>query len=189
MLCEKCRIREANIRYTEIINGVKTEHSYCAQCAAELNFTPGPYSALIEGEFPLGKLLSGILGLTSSGGEQKELADVVCPTCGTTYKDFVENSRFGCSDCYHVFDLLIGEKISKLQDKAVHRGKHPKMRPGVAVEAEVARDGNLELSREEQIRQLEREREAAVRAENYELAAACRDQIRKLTEMGEAGEE
>ena len=27
MLCEKCKVREANIKYTEIINGVKTEHN------------------------------------------------------------------------------------------------------------------------------------------------------------------
>ena len=55
MLCEKCGIREANIKYTEVFNGVKTEHNLCAQCAKEMDL--GPYSALIEGEFPLGKLL------------------------------------------------------------------------------------------------------------------------------------
>ena len=30
MLCEKCKVREANIKYTEIINGVKTEHNLCS---------------------------------------------------------------------------------------------------------------------------------------------------------------
>ena len=61
MLCERCKIREANIQYTEIANGVRTEHNYCAQCAKEMDF--GPYSAIFEGEFPLGKLLSGLLGV------------------------------------------------------------------------------------------------------------------------------
>ena len=61
MLCERCKIREANIQYTEIANGVRTEHNYCAQCAKEIDF--GPYSAIFEGEFPLGKLLSGLLGV------------------------------------------------------------------------------------------------------------------------------
>ena len=36
MLCEKCKVREANIKYTEIINGVKTEHNLCSHCAKEL---------------------------------------------------------------------------------------------------------------------------------------------------------
>ena len=37
MLCEKCGIREANIKYTEVFNGVKTEHNLCAQCAKEMD--------------------------------------------------------------------------------------------------------------------------------------------------------
>ena len=60
MLCERCKIREANIQYTEVINGVRTEHHFCAQCARELDF--GQYSAIFDGEFPLAKLLSGLLG-------------------------------------------------------------------------------------------------------------------------------
>ena len=47
MLCERCKIREANIQYTEIANGVRTEHNYCTQCAKEMDF--GPYSAIFEG--------------------------------------------------------------------------------------------------------------------------------------------
>ncbi len=61
MLCEKCKIREANIKYTEIINGVKTEHNLCSHCAREMDF--GQYGAVLDGEFPLGRLLSGLLGL------------------------------------------------------------------------------------------------------------------------------
>ena len=114
MLCEKCGIREANIKYTEVFNGVKTEHNLCAQCAKEMDL--GPYSALIEGEFPLGKLLSSLLGLTDASASQAPKEDVVCPTCGTTYEEFIKNSRFGCADCYHVFDPLLGEKIKKLQE-------------------------------------------------------------------------
>ena len=52
MLCERCKVREANIQYTEIVGGVKTEHHFCAQCAKELDF--GPYSAIFDSEFPLG---------------------------------------------------------------------------------------------------------------------------------------
>ena len=82
MLCEKCRIREANVRFMEIINGVKNEHNLCAQCAAEMNF--GPYTTLLEGEFNLGKLLAGLMGLPAAAEADKSLSEVVCPTCGTT---------------------------------------------------------------------------------------------------------
>ena len=40
---------------------------------------------------------------------------MVCPTCGTSFDDFVENSRFGCPDCYGVFDLFINDKMKQLQ--------------------------------------------------------------------------
>ena len=53
MICEKCKIREATISYTEIINGVKTEHHFCTQCAQEMNF--GAASVLFDGEFPFSK--------------------------------------------------------------------------------------------------------------------------------------
>ena len=109
MLCEKCKVREANIKYTEIINGVKTEHNLCSHCAKEMDF--GQYTALLDGEFPLGKLLSGLLGLEEDEEETDERSRVVCPTCGTSFDDFVQNSRFGCPDCYGVFDLFINDKI------------------------------------------------------------------------------
>lgn len=60
MLCEHCKKREATVKYVEVINGVKTEHNLCAQCASHIDM--GQYSALFEGEFPLGKLLSGQIG-------------------------------------------------------------------------------------------------------------------------------
>lgn len=178
MLCEKCRIREANVRYTEIRAGGKKEHNLCAQCAAEMNF--GPYTAFLEGEINLGKLLSGLMGLSQAAEQDDSLTEVVCPTCGTTYQDFVDHSRFGCADCYHVFDMLIGEKIKKLQDSANHTGKTPKMRPAVPGEPEVRDDGSMEFSRDEKVRQLERALKEAVRTENYEQAAVIRDSLRKL---------
>lgn len=189
MLCEKCRIREANIKYTEIINGMKKEHNLCSQCAKEMDF--GPYSAILEGEFPLSMLLSSLLGLSDSdaAARQQKTEEVVCPTCGTTYEEFIKNSRFGCADCYHVFDLLIGEKIKKLQDNASHTGKQPKMRAGKPPEAAVSSKGEMQFTKEEQIRQLERRLKAALEAEDYEQAAVCRDQIRALKEEKQAYDE
>lgn len=61
MLCERCKIREANIQYTEVVSGVKKEHHFCAQCAKEMDF--GVYAAIFDGEFPIGKLLSACLEL------------------------------------------------------------------------------------------------------------------------------
>lgn len=112
MLCERCKIREANIQYTEVINGVRTEHNFCAQCAREMDF--GQYSAIFDGEFPLAQLLSGLLGAEMPVQRKDKIQQVTCPTCGTTYEEFVNNSCFGCADCYGIFDLLIHDNIKQL---------------------------------------------------------------------------
>lgn len=200
MLCEKCGIREANIRYTEIVNGVKTEHNFCAQCAREMDL--GQYSAILDGEFPLGKLLSGLLGIQDYDESNQEKISVVCPTCHTTFQDFVENSRFGCPDCYGVFDLFISDKIKQLQGSGSHKGKHPKFQSPQERQrkqemetdfAAMDRNGDAkEDPKAEAENQLERLRlrlKEALKAEDYELAAACRDQIKALREEVERHDE
>ena len=201
MLCERCKIREANIKYTEIVNGIKTEHNLCSQCAKELDL--GQYTALLDGEFPLGRLLSGLLGIGDYEEETDERARVVCPTCGTSFEDFVENSRFGCPDCYGVFDLLINDKMKQLQGSENHKGKQPKFKSrferehgdgkidGMADGTEsAAAAGKLPdpESSEEQILALDARLKEAIRQEEYELAARYRDEIRALKERKEEHE-
>lgn len=193
MLCERCKIREANIKYTEIINGVKAEHSLCSHCAKEMDF--GQYAAILDGEFPLGKLLSGLLGLEDDQEETDVRSKVVCPTCGTSFDDFVENSRFGCPDCYSVFDLFISDKMKQLQGSEHHKGKHPRFRSTFEKEhsSREGENGALALQKAgdtksvaatKQIRELETLLRDAVKKEEYELAAHCRDQLRELKKEG-----
>lgn len=196
MLCERCKIREANIQYTEVVNGVRTEHNFCAQCAKELDF--GPYSAIFDSDFPLGKLLSGLLGV-GEDREEPKTHQVICPTCKTSYGEFIKNSRFGCPDCYGVFDLLISDNIKQLQGSDAHKGKHPRYHrekaeklfadpAGTDAPEEQAESGQdaAETDVQEQIRRLDARLHEAIAREEYELAAQCRDQIRALREGREA---
>lgn len=182
MLCEKCRVREATIQYTEVVNGVRTEHNFCAQCAGEMD---------LGQDFPLGRLLSGLLGLGAESPKEEKYSQVVCPTCGTSYEDFVKNSRFGCADCYEVFDLLISDKLKQLQGSDCHKGKTAKNRgetagmPGRPEETEQKEENSLE----DRIARLYACQQAAVRREDYEEAARCRDEIRKLKTGSETDDE
>ncbi len=198
MLCEKCKIREANIKYTEIIGGTKTEHNLCSHCAREMDL--GQYTAILDGEFPLGKLLSGLLGIEDYEEETDERARVVCPTCGTSFEDFVENSRFGCPDCYGVFDLFISDKMKQLQGSGSHKGKRPKFQSKFERERQEAgiphsktADGTESGSddgagTEDQIITLTARLKEAVRSEEYEQAARYRDQLKALKERKEEHE-
>ena len=188
MLCERCKIREANIQYTEVINGVKNEHHFCAQCAKEMDF--GPYAAIFDSECPLGQLLSGLLGIGEEQEEQKKAHQVICPACRTSYEEFIKNSRFGCPECYGVFDLLIGENIRQLQGSDTHKGKHPRYHyqedgEQFSVETLSGQEDagpDKELDIEEQIRILNARLQEAIVREEYETAAQCRDKIRELKE-------
>lgn len=189
MLCERCKIREANIQYTEVVNGVKTEHNFCAQCARELDF--GPYSAIFDSDFPLGKLLSGLLGIGEDSTEDK-IQQITCPSCGTTYEEFVKNSLFGCSECYGVFDLLMSDNLKQLQGSDSHTGKAPLYSAGEdgrqilstsqppAEEAKGRETQKTEDDIEEQIRILNGRLQEAIAREEYEAAASCRDKIKEL---------
>ena len=192
MLCGRCKIREANIQYTEVINGVRTEHNFCAQCAKELDF--GPYSAIFDSDFPLGKLLSGLLGV-GEDREEPKTHQVICPTCRTSYGEFIKNSRFGCPDCYGVFDLLISDNIKQLQGSDTHKGKCPKYhrkadrqlfddQKAEETAADEMTSGQEEtgMDVQEKIRLLDAKLHEALAREEYEMAAQCRDQIRALKE-------
>lgn len=206
MLCERCGEREANVRFTEVINGETTEHNLCMQCAQSMDFGASPYAALFDGESQLGRLISGLLGFQGSAGrrnQESRLDNVVCPVCHTTYADFVKTTRFGCADCYEVFKLLMGDQIRTLQGSDTHTGKKPmrsryrmpeKTEDGMgegadpAAASSAAEDGGRDgdrasaagLSIEEKIAVLEAQLQEALREEEYEQAAYFRDEIRAL---------
>lgn len=168
-MCERCKKRKANIQYTEIVNGVKKEHNLCTHCARELD---------LEIEFPLGKLLSGILGLEETGKREKEF-QVTCPTCGTTYQSFLKDSQFGCPDCYGVFDLLIQDHMKNLQGNEKYKGKIPTNPVGNPMYIKKNQELVIDFKLEE-IDVLEARLKDALRVEDYESAATYRDRIREL---------
>ncbi|MBE5988492.1 protein arginine kinase activator [Lacrimispora xylanisolvens] len=183
MLCEKCKIREANIQYTEVVNGVKKEHHFCAQCAKEMDF--GVYAAIFDGEFPLGKLLSGLLGIEDTEKGPDKLQQIACPTCGTSYSEFVKDSRFGCADCYSVFGPLMEDSIKQLQGSLMHTGKTPAFqRMDHESQNEDSEEDGSDSSRNE-LNELDARLKEALRFEDYETAAVCRDRIKELRKGNE----
>lgn len=196
MLCERCGQREANVRYTEIVNGEVTEHNLCMECARTMDFGGHKYAAaLFDGESQLGRLLSGLLGFALDPAQEETGADgrnIVCPVCHTSYADFVKDSRFGCADCYEMFKLLMGDHIKTLQGSDTHTGKRPmkcrsRLNPAGAKIAADSGEGAAEdisgkqtVSAEERIATLEAHLKEALREEEYEAAARYRDAIRAL---------
>ncbi|NLL73197.1 MAG: excinuclease ABC subunit B [Clostridiales bacterium] len=180
MLCDRCQKRDAQVLYTEIINGVKAEQHLCQECAT--NYTSFQMEKpLLNSDLTLNSLLSTLLGSYGSNagmkyGEKKQVN--TCHNCGTTFDEFLNRGRFGCSQCYRTFHNELDMTLKRIQGAGSHTGKRPH---GYESEADKAL-GNL--SEEER---LSIELQQAIEKEEFEEAARLRDLIRlKKEEAGNA---
>ena len=51
--------------------------------------------------------------------------ELSCPSCGFTQSDFKKTGRFGCADCYHVFDEGLDGLLEAMHKHTQHVGKTP----------------------------------------------------------------
>jgi protein arginine kinase activator len=173
MLCDRCKLRDAKVLYTEIINGAKTEQHLCEECAADYTSFQME-KPFLNSDMTLNSLLSTLLGAYQSNtanksGENK--SELICERCKTTYDDFLQRGRFGCSDCYKSFNSVLAKTLRGIQGAETHTGKRPK---GFMSQADsILKD----MSEEER---LSFELQKAIENEEFEEAARLRDLIRQL---------
>jgi protein arginine kinase activator len=93
-----------------------------------------------------------------------------CTACNTTLKQIIETGRVGCSTCYATFPAQLESLLEGIHVALAHRGKVPRLDDARArVRADLQSKRGL--------------LKTALNIENYEEAAALRDEIRAL-EMG-----
>ncbi|MEY4307735.1 MAG: hypothetical protein RJA95_1103 [Verrucomicrobiota bacterium] len=88
-----------------------------------------------------------------------------CPTCGFRWADFDRLHRFGCPTCYEAHAPQALATIARIQPGLEHHGRRP-------FDAEADREARLSKARDLL--------KAALKTEDYETAAALRDQIAAL---------
>lgn len=208
VLCSLCHKNNAVISYTEVINGIKKEQFLCSECAKK--YTAG--GAGMGFSSPAGLLaglLASVLGQTDDGLDDSEIqkTNLKCPECGMTYNEFLKYSKFGCSQCVRTFGFVLDGYLKKIQGSCEHCGKQypgPETVTLRVLEPEEnsasekisasflqsdsvqAEDKNGDsISRKQALRD---QLKAAVEAEEYELAAKLRDEIRTLENREKAGE-
>jgi protein arginine kinase activator len=159
MKCEDCNDRDATVHYTEIENSEKREIHLCEECYRE---KLQPVHKMVDFTEVLQNLLQGAVR------DKTDTATAICPNCGISLAEFRGGGRFGCSHDYHVFEESLAPLLEKIQHDVRHVGKVP-TRAGV------------ELKKENELIRLRRELERAVQREDYEQAAALRDQVRGLS--------
>lgn len=163
MLCDHCKERDAVINLTQVEHDSKVTLHLCEQCAAEKGVETG------------GAILKSALGgfITAMGKSAGSLLPATvdaapCPSCGGTLKDFRETGRLGCAQCYLAFEVHLRDLLRRLHGSSQHMGERYEQ-PG----ADSHDPARQLLDLRHQLRQ-------AVDAENFELAAQLRDQIRVL---------
>ncbi len=170
MLCEKCKKNQATVFYEENINGSKRSYSLCAECAAalekegELSMGHDLFSLPSFGSFHDG-LFGGLFGQISP--TQKK----TCPTCGASFTDLRQNGKAGCPECYTVFADELRDTIRSIHGNVKHVGRAPlRMRK--------------DREKKDKLTELRNQMKAAIEAENFELAASLRDEIRTMESNG-----
>ena len=184
MLCDNCGKREANVRYSENINGKKKELNLCEECSQKLGITNMNFSMPIDfssffGEFMEDFATPDFMPLLN------EVKTLKCNQCGYTFDDIVNTGRLGCGNCYEVFESRLDPIIKKIQGSNKHVGRIGKIIDN-KIDEKLSKTDNKEQEtqkeqkQESKIEQLQEELKQAIKEEKYEEAAKLRDEIKKI---------
>ena len=161
MYCQICQKNEATIHLTEITDGVRSEMHLCEHCAQEEGIA-------VKSSLPINELLANLLSTQPSedelfsGSEQ----EVACPHCGSTLEQFSKKAVLGCPYDYEVFEKSLLPLIERAHNgKTTHCGKVPSKTP-------------KDTKKQVEFMTLRQQLDAAVKNEDYELAAKLRDKIK-----------
>jgi protein arginine kinase activator len=160
MLCDQCREHDAVVTVTTVENDLVRQLNLCERCAAER----GVVKPSVTPKSPLTDLLHAVQQQPPFGG-----ADAArCSFCQTGKADFRASGRLGCAHCYGAFEGSLRDLLRRVHGHAVHVGRRYRP-PHAAV-----------LERAATLRELRARLQRAVEGEEFELAAALRDQIRGM---------
>lgn len=181
MLCDNCKKREANVRYSENINGVKKEMHLCEECSKKLGITD-QMNFNIGLDFP--SLLGGIFeDFTESSFTPllNKVHDIQCKTCGLSFDELVNTGKFGCADCYETFESRLDPILKRMQGSNRHTGRLGKIKENKKeTPKQTTKNKPKEKEpKETELEKLEKELKQAIKEERYEDAAKLRDEIKK----------
>ena len=167
VFCDECKKNIATVFLTRMSGNEVSKVQLCEDCARRMEETTEAASLLAF----LPQVLSGMQGLEEHvvdevlGGEL-----LICQVCGTSFNDFQKMGFLGCESCYEAFGEPLDRLIFDFQETSEHIGKMPgKVSDGARLRKKMI--------------ELERNLERQIADEEYEAAAAARDQIREIKSM------
>jgi protein arginine kinase activator len=166
--CMSCKQNPATVKLTKLVKGTVEETWLCQECAAQQS----PYQKKMAA-LSLDAILAGILGQQKHEAAVKPgNVELACKTCGLPYESYRSTLLLGCSDCYESFEKYLVSDLRKFHGSTMHRGRNPQQgtEPGAPAVVQPQRNAN----------DLRKRLREAVEAEDFELAAKLRDELRSL---------
>ncbi len=181
MLCENCGKREANVRYSENINGVKKEMNLCEECSKKLGIVDKMDFRMPSLDFSnfFGSFLEDF-NTPEFMPLLNEMKQVKCDSCGSTFDDIINTGRYGCPNCYDVFEDRMDPILKKLQGANRHIGRLGKISDN-KVKFDKKEEQNEKNKTDNKLEKLQGELKQAIKEERYEDAAKIRDEIKKMS--------
>jgi len=177
MKCQKCGKNEANIQYTQIINGIKDDLSLCNNCAHELGLQDINFTMPIDFSDFFGEFLEN--DNINTFPQVNINKQNVCNKCNMTFEEFANIGKFGCDNCYKVFS----DKIDRIL-KGVHATDTHVGRTLLKQKEEITNNKTSMKTRQDfnvtKIEELKNKLKQVIKEENYEEAAKIRDEIKKM---------
>jgi len=179
MLCEKCQKNEANIFLTQNTNGSITKMNLCSDCAGKMDklgcFFDAPFEVPFAGFAPI------------SMGRSNSDASLVCPVCSTSLSTLIQGQKPGCPNCYEVFARYFSDYARQIHGSHLHRGKRPRsiFKEIPADNEPLPENSNSPAPQSDPLSKLKTDLQSAIESEEFEMAAALRDEIKKMREGGD----
>lgn len=119
MRCERCG-KELTNRIIKI-NGI----TYCENCARLMGydrFLRDPADLMSNPFSPLDQLATSLMQMSELDFGNSTLT---CPKCGMTLREFENEGRVGCIECYNTFNDYIVREMFKQQGNSEYAGRIP----------------------------------------------------------------
>ena len=173
MNCEKCKNKKASVFYADDDGG---QHALCAACAQSIGrLTRHSAPSAQDAVSALFTVTSSLFSLCYESNDNFILpcykqdtdahGDAKCPFCSSTLSAIRRSGRAGCPDCYTVFSEFLIPTVLTVD---------------TATGARMPRHLRSSIERKRNIASLKQRMRSAVESEDFELAAALRDEIKKL---------
>ena len=159
MICDMCKLNEAKISVEQVADGVTKNIYLCPVCSQRLGF--GMFSKTIDIS------ITKILGSDDKDNDDGRKSDQ-CPVCGLSFREIESKKMMGCPECFSFFKAEIMEILGKKKKNLKYFG---------FITDEQSSETFFETHSSEELHE---ELKKAVETEDYERAAALRDEIKAL---------